>query len=59
MSIFTSWPWSDNLVLSKASTIKKVFYIFQWLDNVNMHKYAKFDQNIPCGVRVIDSFTNY
>ena len=27
--------------------------IIQWLENVDMHVYAKFDQNIPRGFRVI------
>ena len=30
-----------------------------WLDNVDMHtEYAKFDQNIPFGSRVLSIFTN-
>ena len=27
-------------------------------DNVDMHTYAKFDQNIPCGSRVLSIFAN-
>ena len=30
----------------------------QWLDNVDIHAYAKFDQNIPCGSRVMSIFPN-
>ena len=29
-----------------------------WLDNVGMHKYAKVDQNITRGSRVLSIFTN-
>ena len=36
-----------NLALTKGC------YACQWLDNVDMHMYAKFDQNILCGWRVI------
>ena len=28
-------------------------YACLWLDNVDMHAYAKFDQNIPCCSRVM------
>ena len=28
------------------------------IDNVDMYKYAKFYQNIPCGSRVISVFAN-
>ena len=30
----------------------------QWLGNVDMRIYAKFDQYIPCGPRVMSIFTN-
>ena len=43
-------------MLSKASPIKKAV-MHEWLDNVNMNTYAKFDQNIPSGSRVMNSFT--
>ena len=33
----------------QASSIKIGCNAFQWLDNVDMHRYAKFDQTIPCG----------
>ena len=45
-------------MLSKASFIKNGCYACKLLDNVDMHKYAKFDQNIPCGSRVKSIFTN-
>ena len=31
---------------------QKGCYAYQWLENVDMHKYAIFDQSIPCGSRV-------
>ena len=34
-------------------------YACQWLGNVNMHIYAKFDKNIPCSSRVMSIFTDY
>ena len=47
-----------RLNLSKASFIKKGFYACQSLDNVEMYKYTKFYQDIPCGSRVISVFAN-
>ena len=32
---------------------------YQWLDNVTINKYAKYDPNIPCGLRVMSIFTNW
>ena len=32
-------------------------FAYQGLDNVKMYKYAKFDQNIPCGLTVMSIFT--
>ena len=29
----------------------------QWLYNVNIHKYTKFEPNIPCNLRVMSIFT--
>ena len=43
-------------MLSKASVIKKGVYAYQWLVNVDTHVYAKFDQNLPCGSRVVSIF---
>ena len=40
-------------MLSKASSFKKDCSACQGIDSVDMHKYAKFDQNIPCGSRVL------
>ena len=37
---------------------QKVGLVFKWLGNVVMQMYEKFDQNIPCGFRVMDIFTN-
>ena len=31
-------------------------FVYQWLDNVKINRYAKFDPNIPCGSRVIRIF---
>ena len=47
-----------EMMLSKPSSIKKGCYTCQWLDNVDIHLYAKFEQNIPCGSRVMSIFTN-
>ena len=38
--------------------MKKGCYACQSLDNVEMYKYTKFYQNIPCGSRVISVFAN-
>ena len=38
---------------------QKVCYARQWLDNVSMHMYAKYDQNIPGGSRVVKIFNNW
>ena len=32
---------------------KAVRHASKWLDNVDMHAYAKFDQNASCGSRVM------
>ena len=36
---------------------KRPLYM-SWSDNVDMHLYAKFDQNITCGSRVGLNFLN-
>ena len=59
MNTFTNWPRPVGLMLSKASSIKRGCYACQWLDSVEMHAYAKFDPNIPCGSRVMNTFTNW
>ena len=60
MNIFTNayGRTEAGLMLSKPSSIKKGGYGCQWLGNVDMHMRAKFDQNIPCGSRVMNIFTN-
>ena len=43
--------------LIKRVMIKRVFFIYQWLDDVKIHKYTQLEQNIPCGTRVRNIFT--
>ena len=45
------------MMLSKPLSIKKGCYICQWLDNVDMHLYAKFDQNISCVSSVMSIYS--
>ena len=45
--------------MSKGLVHQKSCYACQWLDNVDMHMYAKFEQNILCGSRAMSIFTNY
>ena len=33
------------------------FISYQWLDNVKIHKYTKFEPNVPCGSNVLSIFT--
>ena len=40
-------------MLIKPSPVKKGGYACQWLRDVDMHVYAKFDQNILCGAIVM------
>ena len=61
MSIFTNLPRPAGLKLSKAPTIKtmlRMTVVRRGLGNVDMHTYATFDQNIPCGSRVMSILTN-
>ena len=58
INTLTDWPRPAGLMLSKVSSTKKGGFAGQWLDSVGMHTYAKFDQNIPCGSRVMNIFTN-
>ena len=47
-----------DLNLPKWFSIKpRHFFAYQWLDNVRINKYAKFDPNKPCDKRVISIFT--
>ena len=50
MSKFINWPQKTGLMLSKSSSNKKGCLACQWLGNVDMHMYAKFDQNIWASV---------
>ena len=34
-------------------------FAWRWLDNVKVHKYTKFEVNIPRGSRVMSIFTNW
>ena len=45
-------------MLSKPSSTKKGDFACQCLGHVDMHMYAKLDQNILCGLRVMNIFTN-
>ena len=47
----------DIMMLSKSLSIKKGCYICQWLDNVDMHLYAKFDQNMSCVSSVMSIYS--
>ena len=65
MRSFTNRPQQAGLVLSKPSSIKKGGFTCQWLGNVDMHIFAKYDQNMikndqntPCGSRAMNIFTN-
>ena len=46
LSIFTNLPRPVGLMLSKASSFTNSCYAYQWLDNFDMHTYAKFDHTI-------------
>ena len=45
-------------MLSKALSFKRGCYACQWLENADMHKFAKFDHNISCGSSYMSIFTN-
>ena len=48
-----------NDVLRKPSSIKKLLQMPVFANaSVDIHLYAKHDQNIPCGSRVMSIFTN-
>ena len=57
MRVFSNWPQPAEMMLCKPLSIKEGCYTCQWLDNVDMHFYAKLDQNIPCGSSVIWAFS--
>ena len=52
-------PNFQLLLIIKASSTKKDCYAWQSIDNVDMYRYTKFYQNIPCGSRVISVFANW
>ena len=52
----TNNDWSD---WCSAMAHQIGSYACQWLDNVDMHTYAKFDQNIPYGSSVMSIFTYF
>ena len=41
-----------------CSAKPRLCFAYQCLDNVKMYMYEIFDQNIPCGPRVMGVFTN-
>ena len=45
-------------MLGKALSIKESCCACQILDNVKIHTYAKFNQNILCVLKVISIYTN-
>ena len=47
-----------EMMLGKPASIIKGCHKCQWSDNVDMHVYAKLDQNILCCSRVMSIFTN-
>ena len=52
MNSFTKRPQPTEIMLVEASSP----FLYMWLDNDNINQYAKFDSNIPCGLRVISIF---
>ena len=50
---------SDHDSPEKASAAPRARFAHQWMHNVEMCEYAKFDSNIPCGSRVMSVFTNW
>ena len=57
LKILSNWPQPAEMMLDKPLSIKKCCYICQCLDFVDMHLFAKFDQYIPCGLRVMTIFS--
>ena len=53
MSIFTNRAQPAKMMLGEALSL----FSYQWLDNVKIHKYTKFEPNIPSGSRVMSFFT--
>ena len=61
--VLVAWVLKQFLKLQLICTFqimiicKDFFFAYQSLDNVTMCKYAKFDQNIQSGYRVMSIFT--
>ena len=53
MSIFTKRVQPAKMMLSEASSP----FFKEWLDNVKIQMYTKFEPKIPCCSRVISIFT--
>ena len=47
----------NDALFDQKSYDQKSFFLYQWLDNVKIHKYTQLEQNIPCGTRVRNIFT--
>ena len=54
MSIFTKKGRPAKMMLGEASS---PFCMAQWIDNVKVQKYTKFEANISWGSRVMSNFT--
>ena len=52
----TTSGWTDA---QQTIVNQKCGFACQWLWNLDMHVYAKCDQNISCGSRVMTIFTNW
>ena len=55
--MFTKIPQPAIMMLREVR-LPRHRIAYQWLYNVKINKYAKFDLNIPCGSRVMRIFTN-
>ena len=46
---------------SFVKIVKRHIYVssYQWLGNVDRHMYAKYDQNLLCGSRVLNIFASW
>ena len=58
MSIFTNWSQLTEMMLSKTLSIKNGHHTCQWLDNVDMHLYANFNQICHVVQEFVGIFTN-
>ena len=48
-----------SLLCFKLSQQLRHRFAYQWLDNVKINKYAKFDPNLSCRSRVMSTFTKW